>query len=231
MGHPRQGPRALIKRCTDVAISAAGLLTLAPFMSLIALLVKLTSQGPALYAGVRAGQFGKPFRLLKFRTMVVNAERIGGPSTSDDDPRVTPMGRFLRKYKLDELPQLINVLSGEMSLVGPRPEVLSEVALYTPEERQLLTVKPGVTDWASLHFHNEGEILKGATDPHRAYRELIRPEKIRLGLKYVRSRSLSVDIEILLMTIRTLFDTRIRASAALPSGNKSEDKRECVARK
>jgi lipopolysaccharide/colanic/teichoic acid biosynthesis glycosyltransferase len=139
--------------------------------------------------------------MYKFRTMVVNADRVGGPNTPDDDDRLTKTGRTLRKYKLDELPQLINVLKGEMSFVGPRPQVAGEVANYTEEERQLLTVRPGITDWASLRFHNEGEILKGHADPDRAYAELIRPEKMRLGLQYVRSATLKDDLSILVQTV------------------------------
>jgi lipopolysaccharide/colanic/teichoic acid biosynthesis glycosyltransferase len=145
--------------------------------------------------------------------MVVNADKIGGPSTSDDDPRVTQIGHFLRRYKLDELPQLFNVLKGEMSLVGPRPEVAAEVALYGPEERKLLNVAPGITDWASIRFHNEGEILKGSADPHRTYQEKIRPEKIRLGLEYVQKHSFRVDVQILLTTFGTLVKTRVKSEA------------------
>jgi len=138
--------------------------------------------------------------MYKFRTMVSNADRVGGPSTSDDDPRLTPIGRKLRRYKLDELPQLVNVLKGEMSFVGPRPEVPKEVARYTDQERLLLSVRPGITDWASLRFHNEGEILRGHRDPHTAYLELIRPEKVRLGLEYVKRATLKDDVQILVKT-------------------------------
>jgi len=140
--------------------------------------------------------------------MVVDAEKLGGPSTSDDDPRITKIGKLLRKYKLDELPQLINVLKGEMSIVGPRPEVSMEVETYTNEEKRILNVKPGITDFASLTFHNEGEILKGSPDPHQTYREKIRPEKLRLALKYVDSKSLSVDLKIILETIKALIKTK-----------------------
>lgn len=171
---------------------------------MLALAVKLDSSGPALYRGSRAGLGGTPFFMLKLRTMVVNADKLGGPSTASDDPRVTRVGRLLRKYKLDELPQLINVLTGKMSFVGPRPEVISEVQTYSAEERELLTVRPGITDWASLHFPNEGEILAGSSDPHQAYRATIRPEKMRLGLRYVQQRSFLIDLKIILQTAGVL---------------------------
>jgi len=203
----------LTKRLMDVVFSLVGLLVLSPLMLLIAVLMKQSSPGPVLYAGTRIGRFGKPFRLFKFRTMVVNADKIGGPSTADDDPRVTRVGRVLRRYKLDEIPQLINVLKGEMSFVGPRPEVASEVEMYSPEQRRLLEVLPGITDWASMRFHNEGEILKGSVDPHEMYREKIRPEKIRLGLEYVQRRSFWVDMQILTGTVGLLVKTRAKSQA------------------
>lgn len=162
--------------------------------------IKLDRDGPAIYAGRRVGLGGKEFRMYKFRTMVTNADRVGGPNTPDDDPRLTRTGKFLRRYKLDELPQLVNVLKGDMSFVGPRPQVADEVAGYTAEERELLSVRPGITDWSSLRFHNEGEILAGHADPDRAYAELIRPEKMRLGLEYVRRGTFRDDIDILWKT-------------------------------
>jgi len=204
----------LTKRLFDILFSGFGLLIVSPFLLVIAIAIKLTSPGPIIYAGHRIGRSGKPFRLLKFRTMVVNADRIGGPSTSDDDPRVTRTGSILRRYKLDELPQLLNVLRGDMSLVGPRPEVAAEVELYNAEQRELLTVRPGITDWASMRFHNEGEILKGSADPHRTYQEQIRPQKIRLGLEYVHKRSFQVDMQILIGTLGVLLKTRATGPAA-----------------
>jgi lipopolysaccharide/colanic/teichoic acid biosynthesis glycosyltransferase len=195
----------MAKRLIDFCASLFGLAFLSPVLFVVTILVKLDSPGPVFYRGVRAGRFGKPFRMFKFRTMVANADQIGGPSSAADDVRITRLGRFLRQYKLDELPQLINVLRGEMSLVGPRPEVTEEVLLYTPQEKQLLDVRPGITDWASIRFRNEGEILRGSADPHQAYREKIRPQKIQLGLEYVQRQSLSVDCRILLQTLRALF--------------------------
>jgi len=199
-----------LKRTLDLLCSLFGLLLSSPLLVIVALLIKRGDGGPVFYRGLRVGRWGRPFRIYKFRTMVLNAEKIGGPSTSDDDPRITRVGRFLRKYKLDELPQLINVLKGEMSFVGPRPEVQLEVDLYTEGEEALLNVRPGITDYASIRFHDEGEILRGSPDPHEAYRRLIRPEKIKLGLEYVRNHSLWVDLRIMVETFGTLVRTRVK---------------------
>lgn len=195
----------MIKRMFDVVASLGALIVLWPLLILIGLIVKMDSRGPAIYRSRRAGRWGNSFSILKFRTMVVDAERLGGPSTAADDPRVTRVGKILRKYKLDEVPQLVNVLKGEMSIVGPRPEILPEVERYSAEERQLLSVFPGITDWASLRFRNEGEILRGSPDAHRAYWEKIRPEKIRLGLKYARSHSFFEDMRIVFETLTVVF--------------------------
>ncbi len=192
----------------DIIFSLIGLVIFLPLMAILSILIKKKDRGPVLHRGVRVGRDGNLFRMLKFRTMVMNAEKLGGPSTSEDDPRITKTGNLLRKFKLDELPQLINVLKGEMSFVGPRPEVPMEVKTYNDEEKRILTVKPGITDYASLTFHNEGEILKGSKDPHQAYREKIRPEKLRLGLKYVDSQSFRVDMKIIIQTLSTLIRTR-----------------------
>ena len=193
-----------MKRFFDFVLAGVLLCVLWPLLLVIALVVKFDSFGPALYRGSRAGFQGQPFLILKFRTMIVGADKLGGPSTANDDPRVTRFGKFLRKYKLDEFPQLINVFAGQMSLVGPRPEVLSEVQTYSAEERELLTVRPGITDWASLRFQDEGRMLAGSADPHQTYREKIRPEKIRLGLQYVRGRSFLTDLAILIETAKTV---------------------------
>ncbi len=197
-----------MKRLFDIILSLFGLIIFSSLLLIIAFLIKNEDGGPVFYRGVRVGRYGKLFRIFKFRTMVVNAEKLGGPSTADDDPRITKIGKFIRKYKLDELSQLINVLKGEMSFVGPRPEVPMEVQTYTDEEKRILLVRPGITDWASLTFHNEGEILKGSTDPHKAYREKIRPGKIKLALKYVDEQSFLTDIKIILQTLLTLAKTR-----------------------
>ena len=192
------------KRIFDIIASATGLVIFSPLMLVIAYLIKREDGGPVFYRGVRVGRYGKPFRIYKFRTMVVNAEKVGGPSTADDDPRITRIGKVLRKYKLDELPQLINVLKGEMSIVGPRPEVQFYVDMFTEEERAILSVRPGITDWASLWNPDEGAILAGSPDPEKTYMEKIRPTKIKLQLKYVKERSFWVDLKIIALTILTV---------------------------
>lgn len=194
----------MLKRTFDFSVSLAGCVLLGPLLTAIAAGIKLTSPGPVFYRGERVGRAGKPFRIYKFRTMVSNAEALGGSSTADGDPRVTRFGTFLRRYKLDELPQLFNVLAGDMSLVGPRPQVGWAVALYNDEEKRLLQVQPGITDYASIRFRNEGEILRGSLDPDRTYLEKIAPEKIRLGLWYVDHRSLYVDLCIIVSTLLAL---------------------------
>jgi len=196
------------KRLFDIAISFLGLILLFPLMLFICLFIRKEDKGPILYRGIRVGEDGKLFNIYKFRTMVVDADKKGGPSTSDDDPRITKIGKVLRKYKLDEIPQLINVLKGEMSIVGPRPEVPQEVATYSDEEKRILLVKPGMTDYASILFNNEGEILKGSSDPHQTYREKIRPEKLRLALQYVDNNSFLVDLNIIIKTVAIIIRTR-----------------------
>jgi lipopolysaccharide/colanic/teichoic acid biosynthesis glycosyltransferase len=188
------------KRCFDLVAAATALAICAPAMAIIAVLIKLDSPGPVLYRGVRAGRFGVPFRMLKFRTMVADAERRGGSCTSDDDPRITRAGRSLRKTKLDELPQLFNVMEGSMSIVGPRPEVEKFTALFNDEERHVLDVRPGITDWATLWDSDEGMLLQGASDPEQKYFELIRPTKVSLQLDYVRNKSFWTDIVIIFKT-------------------------------
>ena len=190
-----------MKRALDIAGSALGLIVLSPVMLVAALAIRLHDGGPAFYRGRRVGHGGRPFSMLKFRTMCVDADRRGGASTAADDDRLTTVGRFLRRFKLDELPQLFNVIRGDMSLVGPRPQVEWAVALYTAEERDLLSVRPGMTDWASIRFANEAELLRGSADPDRDYFEKIAPEKIRLGLEYVRTRSLAMDLRIIVATL------------------------------
>ena len=198
----------MIKRLFDIIFSSLGLLILSPILITFAIIIKLTSPGPVFYRGVRAGKDFKEFKIYKFRTMVVNAEEIGGPSTREGDPRVTKIGRFLRKYKLDESPQLINVFKGEMSLVGPRPEVLEYAKLYQGEEKIVYTIKPGMTDHASLWDINEAEILKDAKtfeETEKIYLEKIRPEKVHLQMKYVKEMSLWTDIKILWRMFLKLF--------------------------
>lgn len=190
----------IAKRAFDAALASAALVILSPVIAGIAIAIKRSSPGPVLYRGVRVGLDGRPFKMLKFRTMVVNADQIGGSSTPEDDPRVTSVGKALRRYKLDELPQLFNVLAGDMSFVGPRPQVQWAVDRYTPEEREILRVRPGITDAASLKFSNEAEILKGSRDPDQTYMEKIHPEKMRLSLEYVRTRSFAGDLSLIWQT-------------------------------
>ena len=194
----------MMKRGFDFVSSLVGLILASPVLLVIAILIKKEDGGPVFYRGVRVGRFGKPFRIFKFRTMVVNAEKLGGPSTADDDPRISKVGKSIRKFKLDELPQLINVLKGEMSIVGPRPEVQMYVDMFTEEEEAILNVRPGITDWASIWNPDEGAILAGSPDPENTYMEKIRPEKIRLQLKYVEENSLWVDFEIIVRTLETV---------------------------
>lgn len=200
----------MAKRLFDMVFSLIGIVVLLPFGALLALVIKLTSKGPVFYRGTRVGLHGHPFRIFKFRTMIVDAENLGASSTHEADSRITSAGSFMRKLKLDELPQLINIFLGDMSLVGPRPEVQRFVDLYTDEERAILTVRPGITDWASIRFHNEGEIIasSGIADADEAYLKLIRPEKLRLQLKYVKEKTLLVDVKLILDTISTLLRTR-----------------------
>jgi lipopolysaccharide/colanic/teichoic acid biosynthesis glycosyltransferase len=197
-------PYMALKRAVDVAVAAGVLTVSAPVWGWVAIRIKLADGGPVLYRGARVGLHGEPFRILKFRTMVIGAESLGGSNTAADDPRLTHVGKTLRHWKLDELPQLVNVLRGEMSLVGPRPQVVDEVDRYTADERRLLTVRPGITDWATVIFRNEEELLAGHADVDRTYDELIRPRKIALGLRYVEQRSLRADLRILVLTVRAI---------------------------
>lgn len=196
----------MAKRTIDIVLSSLGLLFLSPVLVVIAVAIAVESGRPVFYRGVRVGRGGKPFRIFKFRSMVQNAEKLGAASTNAADPRVTSVGRFIRRFKLDELPQLINVFKGEMSFVGPRPEVQKFVDLYTPEEKKILTVRPGITDWSSVKFHNEPEIIEasGIADADEAYALLIRPEKLRLQMKYVAEQSVWTDMKIILSTLRLM---------------------------
>ena len=192
---------AKLKRFVDVIVGVVLLLGLSVFMAAIAVAIKVATPGPVLFRGTRVGRHERRFHMMKFRSMVVGADRIGASSTADDDSRMTPLGKWMRRYKVDELPQLWNVVVGDMSLVGPRPQLAWAVERYTQEEKILLTVRPGITDPASLRFANEGEILRGQSDPDRAYLELIHPEKMRLSIEYVKNRSFLGDLKILVATI------------------------------
>jgi lipopolysaccharide/colanic/teichoic acid biosynthesis glycosyltransferase len=193
-----------MKLLFDILFSFLGLAVFSPFMAALALLIKREDGGPVFYRGRRVGRHGRTFRIFKFRTMVINADKMGGPSTPNNDPRITNIGKFLRKYKLDELPQLINVLKGDMSIVGPRPEVQRYVNMFSDEEKSILSVRPGLTDWASLWNIDEGSFLEGSENPERAYMEKIRPRKLELQLKYVKERSLMTDMKIIVLTLKNI---------------------------
>ena len=190
----------MAKRALDLICAILGLTLTGPLLLMFAFLIKKHDQGPALYLPLRAGRNGVPFKMFKLRSMVVNADRSGVSSTANSDSRITPIGTLLRRYKIDELMQLINVLMGDMSLVGPRPNVLQEIENYTAQERHLLDVRPGITDFSSIVFSDEGTILEGQSDPDQAYNQLIRPWKSRLGLFYIQKRTILVDILLIGLT-------------------------------
>ena len=191
----------LLKRLFDIICSLTGLIILAPFFIIIGLLIKITSNGPVFFRQIRVGRFGHEFSIHKFRTMVVNAEAIGPQITIGADDRVTKVGSYLRKYKLDELPQLIDVLLGDMSLVGPRPEVPKYVATYQNEIKEIiLSVRPGITDWASIKMIDESLLLAKTDNPKQAYIEVILPQKLAYAIKYVKTRSFLIDLQIILAT-------------------------------
>jgi lipopolysaccharide/colanic/teichoic acid biosynthesis glycosyltransferase len=198
---PAGGAANISKRALDIALASLGLLLSSPVLLPILFLVWLQDRHSPFYVADRVGGGGTPFRLVKIRSMVRGADRSGVDSTAATDPRITPLGRFLRSYKLDELPQLWNVLKGDMSLVGPRPNVRRDVDLYTDLEQRLLSVKPGMTDLASIVFADEGEILRESADPDLEYNRLIRPWKSRLGLFYIDHRSMGLDVALILLTL------------------------------
>ena len=190
----------MIKRLFDIIFSLFGLILLFPLFLIIAILIKLHSPEPAFYRGERVGRFGKIFKMFKFRTMIPNAEKMGSIHASRNDSRITKIGRFLRRYKIDELPQLINVLKGEMSFVGPRPQVKYYVDLYNKEEKISLTVRPGMTDYATIRYINQ-EDLVDEKNVDKSYQENIEPEKNRLRVKYAKNHSFFIDIQIIFQTI------------------------------
>ncbi len=194
----------MLKRAFDLFASALGLIILSPIFALIALLIRLTSPGPVFYRARRVGQGGREFTLYKFRSMVADADRRGPGITAAGDPRVTSIGRVLRRTKLDELPQLWNVLRGDMSLVGPRPEDPRYVALYTPEQRRVLDVRPGITSLASIEYRNEEAVLHGP-DWEQRYIHEVMPAKLAIDLRYVQRATLFTDLLIILRTLLALF--------------------------
>ena len=191
-----------MKRIFDVVASGLGLLVLSPFFLLLAVWIKLDSAGPVFYRQVRVGRYNRNFRLFKFRSMRVGSDKKGLITVGGRDPRVTRSGYFIRKYKLDELPQLINVLLGDMSLVGPRPEVRKYVEMYTSEQLHVLDVRPGITDMASIRYRNENELLAEAEDPEAYYIREIMPDKLKINLEYVAKHSFWFDMKLIFKTIR-----------------------------
>jgi lipopolysaccharide/colanic/teichoic acid biosynthesis glycosyltransferase len=188
-------------RILDFLLSFVGLILLFPFFILIALFIKLTSNGPVLYKQSRVGLNGVDFNVIKFRTMRINSDKLGLITVGGRDPRITSVGFLLRKYKLDELPQLLNVLIGEMSLVGPRPEVKRYVDLYTLEQRKVLLIRPGITDWASINYRDENEILGDSSDPEKDYIEKVMPDKLNYNLVYIENYGSFEYFKIIFTTI------------------------------
>ncbi|TVY07223.1 sugar transferase [Paenibacillus cremeus] len=194
-----------MKRGFDIVFSLIGLLILSPLFIVIATIVATTSPGGFFFRGVRIGKHGKPFKIFKFRSMIKDAEGKGKWNVGDKDDRITPIGRFLRNTKIDELPQLINVLIGDMSFVGPRPELRFYVDMYTEEEKSILDLKPGITDWASITNFDQFEIFTKVVDPDEAYLKYIRPLKLQLQLFYRKNNSFLSDLKIVFWTIYKIF--------------------------
>ena len=193
----------MLKRIFDITLSLFGLIILLPFMLMIAILIKLDSKGPVFFKQIRVTKNGREFKIFKYRTMKVGSDKYSQITVGKDE-RITKIGSFLRKYKLDEIPQLINVLIGDMSLVGPRPEVPKYVALYTDEQKEILKVRAGITDYASIEFSNENDLLALEKDSEKAYIEKIMPKKIELNKKYLSEISMLTDIRIILLTIKKI---------------------------
>ncbi|MBM7714951.1 lipopolysaccharide/colanic/teichoic acid biosynthesis glycosyltransferase [Bacillus thermophilus] len=191
----------VLKRTMDVILSLAGLVIISPLLFIISICIKLDSRGPVFFKQTRVGRYEEPFQIFKFRTMIVDAEKKGKQITVGKDSRITKTGQFLRKYKLDELPQLINVLIGDMSLVGPRPEVPKYTAYYTNEQKRIFEIRPGITDYASIKYRNENEVLAKSEDPEKTYIEEVMRDKLSLNLKYLDQQSVINDVKIIFMTI------------------------------
>jgi len=191
----------MVKRIFDVVLALTGLIIFSPILIIIAVWVKFDSPGSVYYRGVRVGRDSEKFRIFKFRSMVMNSEKSGVSSTSVQDSRITHSGQFIRKWKMDELSQLINVVKGDMSLVGPRPEIPAFVDLYSDEEKEILKLRPGITDWASIWNADEGGVLAGALDADKVYSKVIRPTKLKLQLYYLKTRTFLIDLKIILITI------------------------------
>ena len=197
----------MLKRFFDLILSFIGLLIIVPILFLITILIKISSSGPVFYKQVRVGKNNKDFKIFKFRTMHLNADKKGLLTVGGRDPRVTSIGYYLRKFKLDELPQLINVFKGDMSFVGPRPEVRQFVNLYSEIQKKVLNVKPGITDLASIEFRNENEILSKEEDSNQYYIDNIMPKKLEINLKYINQRNLLKDFVVIIKTIKVIFNS------------------------
>ncbi len=194
----------MLKRAFDFILSTVGLLILSPVYVLLAILILLDSKGGVFYRQQRVGRNNRDFYIYKFRTMHQGAEKKGLLTVGAKDSRITRVGYFLRKYKLDELPQLLNVLKGDMSFVGPRPEVRRYVNLYTAQQMQVLSVRPGITDYASIAYSNESELLKRAADPEKFYIETVFPAKLELNLKYIAEKNFWKDIQLIFLTVKKI---------------------------
>ncbi|MBO5943445.1 MAG: sugar transferase [Bacteroidales bacterium] len=197
-----------MKRLFDIVASGLGLLVLSPILIIVAIWIKLDSEGPVFYRQVRVGRYNKDFRIFKFRSMRIGSDKGSLVTIGGRDPRVTRSGYFIRKFKIDELPQLINVFIGDMSLVGPRPEVRHYVNYWTPEQMRALDVRPGITDPASIRFRNENELLEKAEDPEKYYIEVIMQEKLKLYLEYVDNASFWYDIKLIFQTFWVIIKER-----------------------
>lgn len=197
-----------MKRLFDIIASGLGLLVLSPILIIVAIWIKLDSEGPVFYRQVRVGRYNKDFRIFKFRSMRIGSDKGSLVTIGGRDPRVTRSGYFIRKFKIDELPQLINVFIGDMSLVGPRPEVRHYVNYWTPEQMRALDVRPGITDPASIRFRNENELLEKAEDPEKYYIEVIMQEKLKLYLEYVDNASFWYDIKLIFQTFWVIIKER-----------------------
>ena len=194
-----------MKRLFDILFSLLVLTIGLPFALIIALLIVLDSKGSVLYRQSRVGRNNVDFQLYKFRTMCTGADKGSLITVGGDDARITKVGRFLRKYKIDEFPQFLNILKGEMSIVGPRPEVRKYVDMYTPEQMRVLSVRPGLTDYASIRYVNENELLATSPDPEKTYIEDIMPDKLKLNLKYIDEQSVGTELKIMMQTIVAIF--------------------------
>src|SRR5579883_3383055 len=198
------------KRLLDVVVSSAGLLFLSPVIAVVAVLIKFDSRGPLFFRQERVGQGQRTFSIHKFRTMVVDAPLKGGPLTAPEDPRITRLGRLLRQTKIDELPQLINVLRGDMTIVGPRPEVPRYVEMFRSDYDEILRARPGITDLASLKYRDESAVLKHATDPEQEYLTRVLPDKIALAKEYIKRSSLAFDVSLILKTVARIIAGEFR---------------------